>query len=59
MRRHASLIQQLGFFLLGAPYLAVRVVLREGSKGNLGAVRGLFQGILDSARALIRRRGEE
>jgi GT2 family glycosyltransferase len=47
MRRHASPLQQLGFFLLGAPYLAVRVAVREGSKGNLGAVRGLFRGILD------------
>lgn len=58
MRRHASPLQQLGFFLVGAPYLAVRVVLREGRKGNLGAVRGLFQGILDSARAYLRTKGQ-
>jgi GT2 family glycosyltransferase len=59
MRRHASPLQQLGFFLLGAPYLAVQVILREGRKGNLGAVRGLFQGIVDSARASLRTKGQE
>jgi GT2 family glycosyltransferase len=47
MRRHASLGQKLGFFLVGAPYLAIRVTIREGKKGNLGAFRGLVQGILD------------
>jgi GT2 family glycosyltransferase len=56
MRRHASPLQQLGFLLLGAPYLAVRVMLREGRRGNLGAVRGLFQGILDHLGAFLRRR---
>ena len=50
MRRHASPIQQLGFFLLGAPYLVVRVALREGRKGNLGALRGLVSGLFDLAR---------
>jgi GT2 family glycosyltransferase len=58
MRRHASLFQQVGFFLLGAPYLAVRVMLREGMKGNLGAVRGLARGILDFSWASLRARGE-
>jgi GT2 family glycosyltransferase len=47
MRRHASPLQQAGFFLIGAPYLAIRVVVREGRKGNFGAVRGLFRGLLD------------
>jgi GT2 family glycosyltransferase len=47
MRRHASPLEHLGFFFLGAPYLAVRVLLREGKQGNLGAVRGLARGILD------------
>lgn len=58
MRRHASPLQQLGFFLLGAPYLAVRVMLREGRKGNLAAVRGLVQGIIDSGRTLLHNREE-
>lgn len=51
MRRHASPLQQLGFFVLGAPYLAMRVLVREGRKGNLGAVRGLFRGLLDLRRS--------
>lgn len=50
MRRHASPLQQAGFFLIGAPYLAIRVVVREGRKGNFGAVRGLFRGFLDLAK---------
>jgi O-antigen biosynthesis protein len=54
MRRHASPLEQLGFFLAGAPYLAGRVMLREGRKGNLRAVRGLLRGIVDSARASLR-----
>lgn len=58
MRRHASFWQQLGFFLLGAPYLAVQVMLREGRKGNLGAVRGLARGILDFSKGSQRTRGQ-
>jgi GT2 family glycosyltransferase len=47
MRRHASPYQKLGFFLAGAPYLAARVLIREGRKGNLGAFRGLLMGPID------------
>lgn len=47
MRRHASLLQQFGFFVLGIPYLGVRVLIREGKKGNLGAIRGLARGVFD------------
>jgi GT2 family glycosyltransferase len=47
MRRHASPWQQLTFFLFGAPYLALQVLIREGRKGNLGAVRGLIRGLFD------------
>jgi GT2 family glycosyltransferase len=50
MRRHASPWQQLAFFLFGAPYLALQVLIREGRKGNLGAVRGLFRGLFDLIR---------
>lgn len=50
MRRHASPWQQISFFLIGAPYLAVRVVAREGRKGNFGAVRGLCRGLVDLAK---------
>lgn len=47
MRRHASIWQQLGFFLVGAPYMAVRVLVREGRKGNIKAIRGLIKGLFD------------
>jgi len=53
MRRHASLGQILGFFFLGAPYLAVRVLIREGWKGNLGVFRGLFQSLLDFCKSSL------
>jgi GT2 family glycosyltransferase len=46
MKRHATLAERLAFYLLGAPYLAVRVFIREARRGNLGAVRGLLQGLL-------------
>jgi hypothetical protein len=46
MRRHASPAQKAAFFLFGAPILAVRVFIREARRGNLGAVRGLVEGLL-------------
>lgn len=46
MRRHASPLQKIAFYVFGAPYLAIRVFLREARRGNLGAIRGLLQGLL-------------
>ena len=51
MMRHARLHQKLGFFLLGAPWLALRAVVRELRSGNLGALRGWLRGLLDLARS--------
>ncbi|HEX5839731.1 MAG TPA: hypothetical protein VFY26_17990, partial [Anaerolineales bacterium] len=48
MRRHASFSQKLAFYLFGAPILAIQVFVREARRGNLGAIRGLIQGILHS-----------
>lgn len=48
MRRHASPGEKAAFYLVGAPYLAVRTIIREARRGNLGAIRGLFRGILKS-----------
>jgi GT2 family glycosyltransferase len=48
MRRHASLGQQAAFYVAGAPYLALSVLIREIRRGNFGALRGLFRGALDS-----------
>jgi GT2 family glycosyltransferase len=50
MRRHASLIQKSGFYLLGAPYLAVRTFIREAGRGNIKALRGIVRGMLDLKR---------
>lgn len=47
MHRHASLQQKVCFYLVGAPYLAFRVIVRELRKGNLTAIRGLIQGVFD------------
>jgi len=55
MRRHASITQILGFLLIGAPYLIVRVMIREGMKGNLRAVRGLARGMVDYVRSHLKR----
>jgi len=46
MRRHASPGQQIAFFLVGAPILAIQVFIREARRGNLRAFRGLIQGLL-------------
>ncbi len=46
MRRHATLGQKIGFYLAGAPFLAVQVFVREVSRGNLKAIRGLIRGVL-------------
>jgi GT2 family glycosyltransferase len=57
MRRHAPIPQILGFFLIGAPYLTVRLVIREGKKGNLGAVRGLARGMFDYLKSTVLAKG--
>jgi len=44
MRRHASALDWIGFFVIGMPSIALRVLFREGRKRNLGALRGLIRG---------------
>lgn len=46
LHRHASPPQKLGFYMLGAPLLFARMVIREGKKGNLRAIRGAVKGFL-------------
>lgn len=46
MNRHATCFQKVAFYLVGAPYLAISVFLREAGRGNFGAIRGLLQGLL-------------
>lgn len=40
LRRHASLPQRLGFYLVGGPLAVVQMVWREARRGNLSAVIG-------------------
>ncbi|MGH2538522.1 MAG: glycosyltransferase family 2 protein [Candidatus Promineifilaceae bacterium] len=47
LRRHATRWQKLGFYLAGAPYLALRMAVREGRRGNLRALRGALRGLVD------------
>jgi GT2 family glycosyltransferase len=46
MRRHASLLDWLGFVFAGVPLIAGRVLVREVRKGNFGALKGLVRGAL-------------
>lgn len=48
MRRHARLRDWLGFVLVGAPMIGLRVLLREGPKRNFAALRGLIGGAIRS-----------
>jgi GT2 family glycosyltransferase len=48
MRRHARSGQKLAFYLFGAPILAIQVFVREAKRGNLGAIRGLIHGLLNT-----------
>lgn len=47
LQRHAAWYQRLGFYLVGAPLTAVRLVAREVGRGNLGAIRGVTRGLLE------------
>jgi GT2 family glycosyltransferase len=44
MRRHAGIVDWIGFLFIGVPAIALRVLFREGLKGNLAALRGLVLG---------------
>jgi GT2 family glycosyltransferase len=50
MHRHASIRQKMAFYVFGAPVLAIKVFIREASRGNLRAVWGLAEGILQPKR---------
>jgi GT2 family glycosyltransferase len=45
MNRHASLMQKLGFYFVGGPYLLTILMIREAKNGNLNvALKGLVRG---------------
>jgi GT2 family glycosyltransferase len=52
LRRHAPWHQRLAFYVVGMPWIALKLLVREGRRGNLGAVIGSLRG----AAAGLRRR---
>ena len=54
MRRHASVPEQIAFYLFGAPLAIIQMVIREGRKGNWTALRGSARGLFDSCRSLLK-----
>ena len=46
MRRHASVLDWLGFLFVGIPAISIRVLLRERGKSGMKVLRGLFAGVL-------------
>lgn len=54
LRRHAPLHKRLGFYVVGIPYLAVTVFVRQARRGNLRAVRGLTRGMFEYLRSAPR-----
>jgi len=46
LRRHGSPLNKLAFYGVGMPIIAVRMLVREGRRGNLGAVFGAARGVL-------------
>ena len=54
MRRHASFVEQIAFYLIGAPLRIIQMIVREGGKGNWAALRGSVRGLFDSCRSLLK-----
>jgi GT2 family glycosyltransferase len=50
LRRHGSLVQRLGFWIVGAPIIVLRMIVREGRRGNTGALIGSARGVLSGLR---------
>jgi GT2 family glycosyltransferase len=46
MRRHASIVDWLGFVFIGIPAISIRVLIRERGRSSLKVLRGLFAGVL-------------
>lgn len=55
LRRHGTPMQQAGFLLIGAPLIALRMIVRELARGNPGALvgsaRGFFEALRDARRS--------
>jgi len=46
LRRHGSPLEKVGFALVGAPWIVLRMIVREVSRGNAGAIVGSIRGVL-------------
>jgi hypothetical protein len=55
MCRHAAWHQRMALYLVGVPFLATRMVIREGRRGNLGALLGTLGASVDLLRGGRRR----
>jgi hypothetical protein len=53
--KHASLLEKASFFLVGIPYAILRVFFREGTAGNLDALRGLWRGTVNYLKSTLHR----
>jgi len=51
LKRHGTPLQKAGFFMVGAPFIAVRMVFREVLRGNPGAVLGSVRGLVEAMRS--------
>lgn len=51
MNRHAPKWKRVLFYTLTAPFLVLRVIVRETLKGNPGAFLGLVRGLSDPGKA--------
>jgi GT2 family glycosyltransferase len=54
MRRHASIAEQVAFYLVGGPLRIIQMIIREGRQGNWAALRGSARGLFDSCRSLLK-----
>jgi GT2 family glycosyltransferase len=54
MRRHASIVEQVAFYLVGGPLRIIQMIIREGRQGNWAALRGIARGLFDSCRSLLK-----
>jgi len=50
LRRHGTPLQKAGFYLVGAPLIALRMTVRELARGNPGALVGSARGLLEATR---------
>lgn len=48
LRRHGTPLQKAGFYAIGAPWIALRMVFRELLHGNPGAITGSVRGMFES-----------